>query len=330
MGTENDYLNSCLLKAEQGHSDAQYNLGYMYYNGEGVVQDYKEAVKWYRKAAEQGDADAQYNLGGMYKNGQGVVQNYKEAVKWTRKSAEQGDSYAQYNLGNMYYKGKGVPKDYVMAHMYWNLASVDGNKNAIENRDLIAKEMTPSQIEESQKLAREWMTKKREREKKAFYDFFKDVDTSSLDESEETKTENSSPEKEILTNKSQTNNSSSNQKITVKVIDDKTHSKNNETAIVKGTVKTFLPYLFGYLFFFFITKQRNPFSKPVDVEQRPKWLFSLIVGMSFGVYGTSGVGIDSGDFLGYLVIKSAFFFIGVIFATFVFFIYRWKVRRNLS
>jgi len=52
--------------------------------------------------------------------------------------------------------------------------------------------------------------------------------------------------------------------------------------------------------------------------------------MSFGVYGTSGVGIDSGDFLGYLVIKSAFFFIGVIFATFVFFIYRWKVRRNLS
>ena len=132
--------------------------------------------------------------------------------------------------------------------------------------------------------------------------------------------------KRFPTKKSQTNNSSSNQKITA----DKTHSKNNETAIVKGTVKTFLPYLFGYLFFFFITKQRNPFSKPVDVEQRPKWLFSLIVGMSFGVYGTSGVGIDSGDFLGYLVIKSAFFFIGVIFATFVFFIYRWKVRRNLS
>ena len=183
--------------------------------------------------------------------------------------------------------------------------------------------MFPSQIEESQKLAREWMRKKREISNKAFHDLMSGFPQF---ESEETKTENSSPEKEILTNKSQTNNSSSNQKITV----DKTHSKNNETAIVKGTVKTFLPYLFGYLFFFFITKQRNPFSKPVDVEQRPKWLFSLIVGMSFGVYGTSGVGIDSGDFLGYLVIKSAFFFIGVIFATFVFFIYRWKVRRNLS
>ncbi len=114
--------------------------------------------------------------------------------------------------------------------------------------------------------------------------------------------------KRFPTKKSQTNNSSSNQKITVEVLDDKTHSKNNETAIVKGAVKTFPPYLFGYLFFFYITERRNPFSKPVDVEQRPKWLFSLIVGMSFGVYGTSGV----------------------VFATFVFFIYRWKVRRNLS
>ena len=68
------------------------------------------------------------------------------------------------------------------------------------------------------------------------------------------------------------------------------------------------------------------FRCKVEVEQRPKWLFSLIVAMSFGVYGISGVGIDDGDFLGYLVIKSAFFFIGVVFATFVFFIYRWKVR----
>ena len=110
-----------------------------------------------RVKAEQGHYDAQYNLGLAYNNGRGVVQDYKEAVKWYRKSAEQGDSYAQHNLGLMYVKGQGVIQDYVMAHMYWNLASVDGNKNAIENRDLIAKEMTPSQIEKAQNLAREWM-----------------------------------------------------------------------------------------------------------------------------------------------------------------------------
>ena len=42
---------------------AQYNLGVMYENGQGVPQDYKTAVKWYRLAAEQGDAGAQFNLG---------------------------------------------------------------------------------------------------------------------------------------------------------------------------------------------------------------------------------------------------------------------------
>ena len=79
---------------------------------EGVPQDYKEAVKWYRLAAEQGDATAQYNLGIMYDNGQGVPQDYKEAIKWYRLAAEQGNAKAQYNLGAMYDNGEGVPQDY--------------------------------------------------------------------------------------------------------------------------------------------------------------------------------------------------------------------------
>ena len=57
--------------AEQGDSDAQYFLGVMYKNGQGVPQDDAESVQWYRLAANQGDADAQYNLGVMYKNGKG-------------------------------------------------------------------------------------------------------------------------------------------------------------------------------------------------------------------------------------------------------------------
>jgi TPR repeat protein len=50
---------------------AQFNLGLMYYNGQGVTQDYSQAADWYRKAAAQGNAAAQYNLGLMYYNGQG-------------------------------------------------------------------------------------------------------------------------------------------------------------------------------------------------------------------------------------------------------------------
>ena len=68
--------------AEQGDSDAQFNLGQMYYYGRGVPRNYKTAVKWFRLAAEQGDADAQYNLGAMHENGRGVLQDDKTAVKW--------------------------------------------------------------------------------------------------------------------------------------------------------------------------------------------------------------------------------------------------------
>ena len=62
------------------------------------ADDFKEAAKWYRKAAEQGHVSAQYNLGYMYHSGKGVTQDYGEAVKWYRKAAEQGEAEAQYSL----------------------------------------------------------------------------------------------------------------------------------------------------------------------------------------------------------------------------------------
>ena len=91
----------------------------------------------------------------MYYNGQGVLQDSAAAVKWCRLAADQGDDAAQYNLGVMYEKGQGVPQDYVQAHKWWNLAAVAGDKEAIKNRDIVAGKMTPAQIAEAQKLARE-------------------------------------------------------------------------------------------------------------------------------------------------------------------------------
>ena len=104
-----------LLFAEQGVAEAQFNLGLMYYNGQGVRQDYAEAVRWYRQAAEQGNAEAQNNLGTMYAIGQGVRQDYAEAVRWYRKAAEQGVAETQNNLGAMYAIGQGVRQDYAEA-----------------------------------------------------------------------------------------------------------------------------------------------------------------------------------------------------------------------
>src|SRR5437762_804945 len=74
---------------EQGNAKAQLHLGDLYFDGQGVQQDFAEAVKWYGKSAAQGDAAAQSNLGAMYEKGQGVPQNYAEAIKWYRTAADQ-------------------------------------------------------------------------------------------------------------------------------------------------------------------------------------------------------------------------------------------------
>ena len=168
LGVPQDYARAVewyRKAAEQGVAGAQYNLGVMYYNGQGVPQDYAKAVEWYRKATEQGYADAQYNLGVMYDHGRGVPQDDAEAVGWYRKAAEQGYAKAQFNLGNMYITGLGVPLDYAQAHMWLNLAASrfppgEDRDQAVKNRDIVAERMTPAQLSEAQKLAREWRPKK--------------------------------------------------------------------------------------------------------------------------------------------------------------------------
>ena len=75
-------FESTKFKAEQGDALAQYILGLYYEDGQGVIQDYEEAVKWIRLAAEQGNEVAQNNLGLCYEHGEGVIQDYKEAYKW--------------------------------------------------------------------------------------------------------------------------------------------------------------------------------------------------------------------------------------------------------
>jgi len=141
--------------AESGDVEAQFNLGLMYDQGQGVPQNYSEAVKWYRKAAEQGHADAQYFLGTMYVQGQGVPLNYAEATKWLQKAAEKGLTDAQFILGGMYYHGQGVLKNFQAAYVWWSIASANGDKNSKKNLQSLSSEMTPQQIAQAQKEADE-------------------------------------------------------------------------------------------------------------------------------------------------------------------------------
>jgi TPR repeat protein/S1-C subfamily serine protease len=122
--------------AEQGSDFAQYSLGFIYDEGRGVPQDFAEALKWYRRAAAQGYPDAQIGLGRMYEDGRGAPQDSGEAVKWFRRAAQQGNANAQVFLGLMYEGGRGVPQDYFQAYHWYNVAA--SRLPSGEKRDIAA------------------------------------------------------------------------------------------------------------------------------------------------------------------------------------------------
>lgn len=150
------------LAAEQGDADAQFNLSFMYLNGEGVPQDYEEAIRWFRAAAEQGLAPAQFYLGFMYSDGKGVPRDDQEAALWYGAAAEQGLATAQFYLGFMYDSGRGVPRDEIQAHMWLSLATSsltgDLREEAVRGRDRVAEKMHPAEIVEAERLVRRWKT----------------------------------------------------------------------------------------------------------------------------------------------------------------------------
>jgi uncharacterized protein len=121
---------------------------------------YDNAAYWYLLAAEQGHADAQSNLGVMYHQGKVIPHDDKTAAKWYTFAAEKGVFSAQFNLANMYDRGQGVLQDDVYAHMWFNIAASSGTANAARNRERVAKRMTPSQLEKAQDFARKCVRKK--------------------------------------------------------------------------------------------------------------------------------------------------------------------------
>ena len=134
---ENLEMKKLEAAAEQGDMEAQFNLGRMYYNGEGTEVNYEKALYWWEKAAEQGDVRAQYNVGYMYYNGEGTEVNYEKALYWWEKAAEQGDAEAQFNLGRMYCQGEGTEVNYEKALYWWEKAAEQGDVRAQFNVGLI-------------------------------------------------------------------------------------------------------------------------------------------------------------------------------------------------
>lgn len=156
---EIDYCESAKwlrMAAEQGHKGAQLKMGVACANGNGVTKDATEAVKWFRKAADQGLALAQMLLATSYMCGDGLPVDEAEALKWYLKAANQGHSGAQFSLGLIYAYGRTIPKNLVLSYMWAQISIANGSVEAAGFLDGVSKKMTPEQIAEAQRFARDW------------------------------------------------------------------------------------------------------------------------------------------------------------------------------
>jgi len=82
--------------------------------------------------------------------------DYAGALSEFRPLADAGDAEAQFMLGEIYASGRGVPQDFVEAHLWYNLAASGGNGRAMQAREQLASRMTPTQVAEAQRRARDW------------------------------------------------------------------------------------------------------------------------------------------------------------------------------
>lgn len=145
--------------AEEGNAEAQHNLAILYKQGKGVMQDSALAFTWFSKAAEQGLADAEYYLGHLYDSGEGVEKNAAVAFNWYSKAAEKGNPLAQTNLGVMYANGEGTRQDIILAYVWFSLAASQGLAPALDNRNVLVKDMSEELRRNAQKLTREYFQK---------------------------------------------------------------------------------------------------------------------------------------------------------------------------
>jgi uncharacterized protein len=143
-----------LKSAEQGYADAQFNLKWMFANGNGVAKDEMKSFEWYLKSADQRNANAQCNLGLIFSNGIKVKQDYNEALKFYQLAIFSGSeqaksnlldlgnrniSRAQYLLGELYLEGRRFMKDEKKA-VEWIGKAVQHYDGAIEKLHMMAKQ----------------------------------------------------------------------------------------------------------------------------------------------------------------------------------------------
>ena len=148
-------VNRTLNRANAGDSIAQYEMGLRYADGEGVPQNYQDAMAWFAKAAENGNSKAQWKLGLGYMKGIGVPHDERKAVVWFKRAANQGDVRAQSALSDAYLSGRGIPRDYVCAYT-WSAISAGLRENDNDQLRLVGSRMTAGEIEDAHRRISIW------------------------------------------------------------------------------------------------------------------------------------------------------------------------------
>ena len=120
-----------------------------------MPRDCRKATTWYKKAAEKGQVNAQTSLRVQFYRGDGVLQDFIEALLWFRKSAREGHHGGQYFLGRMYENGEGVPQNVIQAYGWLDLSAAQGHEPARVLRDKLRSRMSRVQIKEAQELSHE-------------------------------------------------------------------------------------------------------------------------------------------------------------------------------
>lgn len=152
-------INNLLYKASKGDMEAQYQVGYRYAAGVNVSQDFKEARKWFYRAAIKGHPKAQDNLAYIYLKGYGVTKDSYRAIEWFLKASEQGYADSSYSLGRIYKFGDGVRKDKVKSFKFFKRAAKQGNPVAQNYMGTCYTKGTPSFCSKNITTAIEWFTK---------------------------------------------------------------------------------------------------------------------------------------------------------------------------
>ncbi|MEQ9562394.1 MAG: tetratricopeptide repeat protein, partial [Woeseiaceae bacterium] len=120
-------------------------------------KDVAESIAWLRLSADQGHSGAQYRLGFLYDTGDGVAEDNAEAMRWYLLAANQGNSIAQNNLGALYFSGEGPEFDRVEAYKWFYIAEQFGNSDSRRNRQSSASLMSGQDIERARQQAEEWL-----------------------------------------------------------------------------------------------------------------------------------------------------------------------------